>query len=110
MTDPPHDDSQPKARGTWDRYSNRILLGMALLVLTVGTVAYRLLEDWSWVDAFYFSAVAVTTVGFGDLTPSTDASKLFTVFYIFSGVTIISLWLNDRLKRRGRRVGRKRER
>lgn len=59
---------------------------------------------WSWVDAFYFSAVAVTTVGFGDLAPSTDASKLFTVLYIFSGVAIITLFLNDRLRRRERRV------
>jgi hypothetical protein len=87
----------------------RRITGLALLVLAVGTIAYRLLEDWSWVAAFYFSAVAVTTVGFGDLAPSTDASKLFTVFYIFSGIAIITLWLNDRLKRRGRRAGRRRE-
>lgn len=75
-----------------------------MLVLSMGTVGYRLLEEWSWVDAFYFSAVAVTTVGFGDLAPSTDASKLFTVLYIFSGVAIITLFLNDRLRRRERRV------
>lgn len=111
MTDHSHGDGRPAApRGTWDRYSNQILGSLALLVLAVGTVAYRLLEDWSWVDAFYFSTVAVTTVGFGDLAPSTDASKLFTVFYIFSGIAIISLWLNDRLRRRERRVRQKRER
>ncbi|MBG7606174.1 MAG: two pore domain potassium channel family protein [Actinobacteria bacterium] len=45
-------------------------------------MAYRILEDRSWVDSFCSCTVAVTTVGFGDLTPSTDASKLFTVFYI----------------------------
>ena len=61
-------------------------------------MAYRILEDRSWVDSFYSCTVSVTTVGFGDLTPSTDASKLFTVFYIFSGLTIISVWLNARLK------------
>jgi voltage-gated potassium channel Kch len=61
-------------------------------------VVYRILEDRSWVDSFYICTVAVTTVGSGDLTPSTDASKLFTVFYIFSGLTIISVWLNARFK------------
>lgn len=66
-------------RRDMDRYSNQMIAGLALLVLSMGTVGYRLLEEWSWVDAFYFSAVAVTTVGFGDLAPSTDASKLFTV-------------------------------
>ena len=65
---------------------------------------YRLLEDWSWVDSLYFSVVAVTTVGFGDITPSTDASKLFTVVYIVTGISLITTYLNLRLKRRaGRR-------
>jgi hypothetical protein len=40
-------------------------------------------------------------VGFGDLTPSTDGSKLFTVFYVLSGISIISLWLSERLRRHG---------
>ncbi len=109
MTDQSHGDGKPVASdGTWDRYSNQIIAGLALLVLSLGTVGYRLLEAWSWVDAFYFSAVAVTTVGFGDLAPSTDASKLFTVLYIFSGIAIITLFLNDRLRRREGRVGRAR--
>ena len=72
----------------------------ALLLIVVGTVVYRLIEDWSWVDSLYFSVVAVTTVGFGDLTPSTDASKLFTVFYILGGISIITTYLNARLKHR----------
>ena len=93
----------------WERHSNRILGASALSVLMVGTVVYHLLEDWSWVDSFYFSSVAVTTVGFGDLTPSTDASKLFTVFYIFSGLTIISVWLNTRLKYRATKAVKKRD-
>ena len=92
----------------WERHDNHILGASALSVLTVGTVVYHLLEDWSWVDSFYFSSVAVTTVGFGDFTPSTDASKLFTVFYIFSGLTIISVWLNARLKHRATKVVNKR--
>lgn len=73
-------------------------------MLAVGTVVYRILEDWSWVDSFYFSAVALTTVGFGDLSPTTDASKLFTVFYIFSGISLIGALLNEFMKRHARRV------
>jgi hypothetical protein len=64
----------------WDEHAYKVLAASAVSLLAVGTVVYRLLEDWSWVDAFYFCTVAVTTVGFGDLTPSTDGSKLFTVF------------------------------
>ena len=69
--------------------------------MVVGTVAFHYIEGWSWVDSFYFSAVAGTTVGFGDLTPSTDLSKLFSVVYIFVGIGIIGTFLDQRLKYHG---------
>ncbi len=65
------------------------LVGARLLVVT-GTVVYRWLEDWSWVDSVYFSVVAMTTVGFGDLTPTTDASKVFTIGYLVVGVSLFT--------------------
>ena len=48
----------------WDEHAFK-LLGLAVVcLLTTGTIVYNQLEDWSWVDSFYFSALAVTTVGF----------------------------------------------
>lgn len=84
-----------------DEHVYKALAGAAVTLVLVGTVVYRFLEDWSWVDAIYFSVVAVTTVGFGDLAPSTDASKLFTVVYVLSGISIITAYLHARLGRRG---------
>jgi hypothetical protein len=95
-------------RSFWERHSDRILGASVLLVLLIGTLAYSVLEDWSLLDSFYFSSVALTAVGFGDLTPSTDLSKIFTVFYIFSGVAIVGMWLNMRLKRRTKKVAHRR--
>jgi uncharacterized membrane protein len=92
----------------WNRHAFRYLFGLALLVLVIGTVVYRFVEDWSWVDSFYFSSVALTTVGFGDLTPTTDASKVFTVFYIFSGVSLVGAALNAFLKLHAARIGQRR--
>ena len=93
------------------RWIYRLLAVAALSMLVVGTVVYHSLEGWSWVDSFYFCSVAVTTVGFGDLAPTSDAAKLFTVAYIFAGIAIVGTFLNTRLKRHGwvaRRVHRKR--
>jgi hypothetical protein len=78
----------------------KYLAGSAFGLVVIATVVYRLIEDWSWVDSVYFSVVAATTVGFGDLSPTTDASKLFTVFYILAGISLITTYLNVRLKRR----------
>ena len=101
MTDQ-HDQEQLPANEQDSTY--RLLMASAAALLAVGTVVYRLLEDWSWVDSFYFSAIAVTTVGFGDLTPTTDGAKLFTVFYVFAGLAIVTTFVNARLKRREARI------
>ena len=106
-----HEDDKSRAgrvRTFWLRHANHVLGTSALFILALGTVMYHRLEGWSWIDSLYFSSVAVTTVGFGDLTPTTDGSKLFTVFYIFSGVAIIATFLNTRLQRRAERVDQQR--
>ena len=38
------------------------------------------------VDAAYFSMVTMSTVGYGDLSPSTAGGKAFTVIFIFIGM------------------------
>ena len=107
MTDAPTSDTDGSSRSFWDRRADSVVGGAAVTALAIGTIVYHLVEQWSWVDSFYFSAIAVTTVGFGDLTPTTDFSKLFTVLYIFSAMTLIGLWLNTRFKRHSVRVSKK---
>lgn len=100
-------DSHAPISTTWDRHANKIIGATAILMLAIGTLVYRILEDWAWVDSFYFSAVALSTVGFGDLHPTTTASKLFTVFYIFTGVAMIATFLNQLGKRLATRERRR---
>lgn len=90
--------------GFWDDHAYRILSASALTLIAAATVLYHVIEGWSWVDSLYFSVVAVTTVGFGDLVPTTDAAKLVTVGYIVIGLSLIGLYLNVRLERRSRRM------
>jgi len=73
------------------RIKHRIvyLLALVFLLLMGGTIAYSRLEGWSFVDSLYFSTVTMTTIGYGDLTPTTNASKLFTVFFVITGVAVM---------------------
>lgn len=81
------------------------LFFLVILTLTAGTLFYRQAEGWSLLDSFYFSVITLTTVGYGDLSPSTGASKIFTIFYIFVGIGIILGFVNaiaeQSLKNRG---------
>jgi len=61
----------------------RALAFVAFALLLSGTFFYAHHEHWSYVDAFYFCVMTMTTIGFGDLTPTTDLSKIFTVLYAF---------------------------
>ena len=40
-------------------------------------------------DAFYFTVVALTTVGFGDIIPMSELGKWVTVLMVFSGIILI---------------------
>ena len=70
--------------------ATELLLICTLLVVVWigGSVFYHLVEGLKLVDAFYFTAVTLTTVGYGDFTPQTDAGKLFTAVYAFVGIGI----------------------
>lgn len=67
----------------------RGLVYATLLVIVGGAVFYRAVEGWRWLDAFYFTVTTLTTVGYGDLVPQTDAAKVFTIFYILVGLGIL---------------------
>ena len=78
----------------------KVLLVGAFLVISIGTGVYMLLEGWSFVDSLYFSVVTLATVGFGDLHPTTDLAKLFTVGYILSGIGILAGFAAELTKHR----------
>ncbi len=71
----------------------RALFLTVLVVLGSGTWFYHQAEGWAWLDALYFTVVTLTTIGYGDLHPTTPASKIFTIFFIFVGLGIISTFI-----------------
>lgn len=65
-----------------------INLIIILVTLFVGAAAMSNLEGWSFSEACYWSAVTVTSVGFGDVVPITDGGKVFTIFFATFGCLV----------------------
>jgi voltage-gated potassium channel len=66
----------------------------AVSVIATGTVFYHYFMPLKWLDAVYFSVITITTVGYGDIHPTNDITKIFTIFYVLIGVGIIAASLN----------------
>ncbi len=73
-----------------DLQKHHILVAFASIfaLISIGTLCYEVLEDWSFIQSFYFSVVTLATVGYGDLHPTNDTSRIFTAFYVLIGVSI----------------------
>ena len=60
-----------------------------LVILAAGTTFYTLVEGWTVIEALYFTVITLTTIGYGDLHPTTEFSRLFTIFFVLAGVSTL---------------------
>ncbi|TVQ53870.1 MAG: potassium channel protein [Spirulina sp. DLM2.Bin59] len=80
----------------YQRLQTQLLAGIVGLggVFVLGTVWYVIFEGWSWTDAAYMTTITLSTVGFGEIRPLDQASRLFTIALIFLGVINIGYIVN----------------
>src|SRR3954447_4242745 len=64
----------------------RFVAVLIALVMAGGTVGYILIEGWTPWDAFYMTAITITTVGYREVHPMSRAGEAFTVVVLFTGV------------------------
>ena len=72
----------------WRDPETKALPVVAGLLLLTGTIFYWHTEHWTIVQALYFSVVTLTTVGYGDLHPTSAGTQIFTIIYILTGLGV----------------------
>ena len=60
-----------------------------LSVFTAGAIGYRWTENWDWGDCFWGVLVTLTTVGYGDQVPNTDAGRWVTAAILVGGLVVV---------------------
>lgn len=64
-------------------------LANSTFIIAIGSIGFYIIEGMSAVDAFYFTTVLLTTVGYGDIVPHTNEGKLFATVYVLVAGTIL---------------------
>lgn len=62
---------------------------LILLIILLGVLGFMSISGYSFVDALYMTVITITTVGFGEVHPFTDADKIFSVFLILTSVSVV---------------------
>jgi len=67
---------------------------LLVFIMLVGVFGYVMISGYSWIDALYMTVITMTTVGFGEVVPLNDQSKIFTIFLIFASIIIVGYALS----------------
>lgn len=64
------------------------LLSILLILAIIGAIGFMLTEDLNFFDALYFTIVTISTVGYGDINPTTTAGKILAIVLVVLGVAV----------------------
>lgn len=65
-------------------------LTLMVLIVATGILGYRLFAGYSWIDAVYMTIITIATVGYREISPLDDATKIFTILLIISSIFIFA--------------------
>jgi len=95
---PPPDEEEEKGKrrfnifAMWGKRSGAILALVSWWLC--GSAIFMTLEGWDYLDAFYFSFITLSTIGYGDFYPTSAGGMIFLIFYILSGLGLFAFGLS----------------
>ncbi|KAL1922991.1 uncharacterized protein VTP21DRAFT_9367 [Calcarisporiella thermophila] len=91
-------DSHPVDKAEWAQleeieYSGKVPVAVTIFLIfwLLGTFIFMLTERWGFLEAFYFSYISYTTIGYGDLVVKSIAGKSIFTIYVFIGLPALTL-------------------
>jgi voltage-gated potassium channel len=77
-------------------FRNVKLIGLGLLVLMLlGVAGFHFIEGWPWFDGLYMVVTTFTTIGYQEVHPLSHAGRIFNLFLIITGVSLVFLGIGS---------------
>jgi voltage-gated potassium channel len=67
----------------------KISIFVLLMLVSVGTSGFMVIERWRFLDALYMTVITLGTVGFKEIHDLSDHGKMFTMLLIVVGVSVL---------------------
>ncbi len=80
-----------------DNQSNRNLILAGIYVFAIfitGILGYMIIDDYNFINALYMTVITISTVGFKEAQPLSDAGKLFTAFLILGSLGVLTYFIS----------------
>jgi len=98
LTSPPESTGAAREDEGLDSYSDAFstnagitTFSLVFIHLALGTFGFSYMMNWTVLDAFYYSVVTTTTVGYGDYIPDTsDLHMILGSIYIWLSISVIA--------------------
>jgi voltage-gated potassium channel len=66
-------------------------------VVNASAAGYRLTEGWDWGDCYWMVAITISTIGYGEVQPLSQAGRIVTVLSLMGGLVVVQLTIQSLL-------------
>lgn len=88
--------SQTAIEVKYERLQKQLIGGVIAIIaiFLLGTLWYKFIEGWDWLDSIYMTVITLATVGYGETRPLGSRGRIFTIVLIGLGIIIIGYIVN----------------
>lgn len=67
---------------------------LLFLLMLFGTIGYHLIESYNFLDSLYMTVITISSVGFQEVKPLSEAGRLFTIFLILINIGLFTYFIS----------------
>ncbi|MCE2470863.1 MAG: NAD-binding protein [Anaerolineae bacterium] len=66
-----------------------------MIIVHIGIAGYMVFEGKTLFEAIYLTIITLTTIGYGDVVPTTEIGRVFTLGLVFAGLGALAFFLSS---------------